>query len=209
MLKPQHVLSVAYPFAPVGHAAVGGAEQVLTWLEAELVASGYGSTVVAREGSDAAGRLLPTRVPDGVITTEVREAVTRAHQANIDRVLARGGIDLVHMHGIDFHCYKFPHSVPVLVTLHLPPSWYPPEIWSLPANYRLQCVSETQRMACPAEIRTRIPVVANGVVLPDAGEARIRGDAFADLPGEKSACGHRRGADGGYSGAAGRRGVPV
>lgn len=162
------VLSIAYPFAAVGTCAVGGAEQVLTLLEAELVARGYGSIVIAREGSTAAGRLLATAVPDGVITAEVREAVIRAQQANIDLAFRSDTIDLVHMHGIDFDLYHLPAHIPVLVTLHLPPSWYPREIWRLPSNYQLQCVSETQRLACPAEVRERLAVVENGVPLRGA-----------------------------------------
>lgn len=162
------VLSVAYPFAVVGPGLVGGAEQVLTLLEAELVERGYGSVVVAREGSEIRGVLLPTSVRAGLITEDVREEVTRAHQANLDEALRRYAVDLVHMHGIDFHLYKLPTSVPVLVTLHLPPSWYPESIWNLPRNYRLQCVSETQRGACPEGVRERVAVIGNGVVAPDA-----------------------------------------
>ncbi len=160
------VLSVAYPFAVVGPGLVGGAEQVMTLLEAELVERGYGSVVVAREGSEVRGVLLPTPVRAGLITEEVREEVTRAHQANLDEALRQHAVDLVHMHGIDFHRYRLPESVPVLVTLHLPPSWYPEAIWDLPKNYRLQCVSETQREACPEGVR--VAVIGNGVVLPDA-----------------------------------------
>ncbi len=163
-----HVLSVAYPFAIVGAGCVGGAEQVLTSLEAELVAGGHRSTVVARDGSTVAGRLLTTAVPDGVITDEMRDEVTRSHQGNIDLALATGGVDVVHMHGIDFDRYTVPHDVPVVVTLHLPPSWYPERIWSLPPNYRLQCVSETQRRACPARIQEMLLVIGNGVALPPA-----------------------------------------
>ena len=41
------ILSVAYPFAPVGPDTVGGAEQVLAQLDAALVAAGHRSIVVA------------------------------------------------------------------------------------------------------------------------------------------------------------------
>jgi glycosyltransferase involved in cell wall biosynthesis len=160
------VLSVAYPFAPVGPDAVGGAEQVLTWLEMELAARSFQSVVVARESSQAAGQLLATAIPPGFITPETRDTVHAAHQANINRALASDAVDLVHMHGIDFYRYSMPRDLPVLVTLHLPSSWYPQEIWNLPANYHLQCVSETQRRACPAEAQARLSVVENGVPLP-------------------------------------------
>ena len=160
------VLSVAYPFAIVGPGAVGGAESILTAIEAELVRRGHESVVVARDGSVCAGRLLPTAVPEGVITDSVREEVRRRHQAGIDRALRTERVDVVHMHGIDFDNYLIPRGMPVLVTLHLPPSWYPEAIWRLPANYRLQCVSETQRRACPPESRERVEVIGNGVELP-------------------------------------------
>ena len=165
------ILSVAFPFAEMGERAVGGAEQVLTSLEGSLVQRGWGSVVVARAGSEPAGELIATAVPEGVITDEVREVVTRRHQAGIDRALARGGIDLVHMHGIDFASYRIPESVPVLVTLHLPPGWYPEGIWPERRNVRLVCVSEAQRRACPARVRERLGVVGNGVSME--GDQRL------------------------------------
>ncbi len=166
------VLTVAYPFAPVGLRAVGGAEQVLTWLEQSLVAQGYGSAVAAREDSVCRGRLFATPVPAGPLTPETQEAVTAAHQRGIDRALAATPVDLVHMHGIDFHRYPLPRELPVLATLHLPPSWYPDTIWSLPANYQLQCVSESQRRACPESAQPRLTVVENGVPVSTAQTTR-------------------------------------
>ncbi|RYY04731.1 MAG: glycosyltransferase family 4 protein, partial [Alphaproteobacteria bacterium] len=49
------VASVAYKLAPVGPDAVGGSEQVLTAIDAALVAAGHRSIVVAMEGSRSAG----------------------------------------------------------------------------------------------------------------------------------------------------------
>lgn len=170
------VLSVAFPFAPVGPCAVGGAEQVLTWLEAALVEHGYRSIVVAREGSQPRGELLPTPVPPGTITDEVRAAVTAAHQRGIDRAFHSASIDLVHMHGIDFDNYTIPDHVPVLVTLHLPPSWYPDRIWQLPAQYTLQCVSQSQRNSSPHAARSRLAVIENGVPLPAYERETRHGD---------------------------------
>ena len=48
------ILSVAFPFAPVGPDAVGGAEQVLSSLERALVGAGHRSIVVACAGSSTA-----------------------------------------------------------------------------------------------------------------------------------------------------------
>jgi glycosyltransferase involved in cell wall biosynthesis len=161
----QTILSVAYPFARVGPAGVGGAEQILTSLEADLVARGYHSLVVARNGSATAGHLIETYVPDGLLTPELCQSVTRAHAANLHRALATHSVDLVHMHGNDFFEYPIPPEIPVLVTLHLPPSWYPEAIWHLPANYLLHCVSETQRLSCPPSLREPLPVIRNGVAI--------------------------------------------
>ncbi len=164
------ILSVAYPFAPVGERAVGGAEQILTSLEAELPRHGYQSLVAARAGSTCAGELFATEAAEGPLTPAVRDQVTGAHQETIDRALASAPVNLIHMHGIDFHAYRLPPGLPVLATLHLPPSWYPAAIWSLPANYRLQCVSTSQRRACPPEAQHRLTVVENGVPLGPTAE---------------------------------------
>ncbi len=164
------VLSVAYPFAQAGPAAVGGAEQICTSLDHELVRIGYKSLVVAQEGSIVSGELFATAVPNREINPERRESVVRAHQASLDRALASYRVDLIHMHGIDFHRYRTPEHIPILVTLHLPPSWYPDAVWRLPARYHLQCVSETQRLACPPGVRDLLSVVPNGVETPHASD---------------------------------------
>ena len=157
------MVSVAYPFARVGPGAVGGAEQILALNERELAARGCRSLVVACEGSTVAGRLLATQLPPGLITPQMRQHVMETHQNRLDEALASAEIDVVHMHGIDFFEYRVPPPIPVVVTLHLPPSWYPETIWQLPENYRLVCVSETQRQACPSGVRHRLAVVENGI----------------------------------------------
>jgi len=160
------ILSVAYPFAEVGSGAVGGAEQILGTLEKALVGRGFQSVVVAHAGSEVAGELLRVAVPDCMLSPEARAEVELMFQQAIDRAFATRSVDLVHMHGIDFHRYRIPEHVPVLVTLHLPPAWYPTEIWDLPPNYQLQCVSESQRVACPVPAQQRLVVVENGVPFP-------------------------------------------
>jgi glycosyltransferase involved in cell wall biosynthesis len=74
-------------------------------------------------------------------------------------------VDVVHMHGIDFHAYLPPPGPPVLVTLHLPPEWYPPSAFHLDRpNTFLHCVSASQRARCPRGARL-LPDVPNGVAL--------------------------------------------
>lgn len=169
------VLSVAFPYAPIGPCAVGGSEVILSEMEAAMPSLGFRSVVVAHADSQPRGHLYPTRVPKGEITDAMRAEVEPAHQANIDRAFAENPVALVHMHGLDFHRYRVPEGVPVLVTLHLPPSWYPETIWSLPANFHLLCVSETERQACPSGTQSRITVVENGVALPEASSLRTSG----------------------------------
>ena len=157
---------MAYPFAPVGPQAVGGAEAILFALEAELVRQGHRSLVLACEGSALAGDLLAVPGPQGLLTEQARAQTTAHMQAMLDHAFRTRDIDLVHMHGIDFALYRLPKNVPVLVTLHLPPAWYPDSIWDLPPNYELICVSEHQRQSCPEYARKRLRVVPNGVALP-------------------------------------------
>ena len=108
------------------------------------------------------------------------------------------------MHGVDFYTYLPPAGLPVLVTLHLPPAWYPPEIFRLrrPQTY-LRCVSPAQRRACPADAAL-LPDIENGVPV-EALRARNAKRRFAMMLGrvcpEK---GFHLGLD-----AAGRAGVPV
>ncbi len=156
------VVQVAFPFAPVGPDAVGGAEQVLTTLEAGLTALGHHCITVACAGSRTTGALVETRLPEGAIDDVVRARVHQAHRRNLEAAL-RGGADLVHMHGIDFHACLPPPGVPVLATLHLPPSWYQPGALN-PArpDTWLNPVSRSQAEACP-ESPAILPPVPNGV----------------------------------------------
>jgi glycosyltransferase involved in cell wall biosynthesis len=156
-----NVLNVAYPLAPTGPDSVGGAEQILSALDRALVEAGHRSVVVAHEQSQVWGRLWGTHIPGGQITEEVRDRVRAEHQANIDRAIEQGLVDLIHLHGVDFDQYRIPPGIPALVTLHLPPSWYPQTIWRR-SYLRFVCVSESQSRSCPPEARGA-DVIANGV----------------------------------------------
>lgn len=172
------VLSVAYPFAPVSPDAVGGAEQVLSLLDGELVKAGHRSVVVACEGSRTAGELVPTPATRGAITKRVKWRTHAAHRAAIRRALEVHAVDVVHLHGVDFHQYLPPGEVPALATLHLPPGWYPPEAFApWRPNTWLHPVSAAQRRACPpcACLLNEIP---NGVPV-DRLERPVRRRGFA------------------------------
>lgn len=155
------VLSVAFPFAPVGPKSIGGAEQVLTELDRALVAAGHTSLVLACEGSQTAGKLFPVHLSED----SARNHHSPEFQSAMDQVLDAHRVDLVHMHGFDFHQYRLPAHIPILVTLHLPVAWYPQSIWTaLSGNLHLQCVSQSQLRSCPPEFRN-LPVIANGIAL--------------------------------------------
>jgi glycosyltransferase involved in cell wall biosynthesis len=81
------------------------------------------------------------------------------------------------MHGLDFYAYLPPPGPPVIVSLHLPLDWYPPEALA-PArpDTFLHPVSETQARTAPPGARLLHPI-ANGVRTPRA-RARRRGFAF-------------------------------
>lgn len=174
------VLSVAYPFAPVGPDAVGGAEQVLSALDRALTEAGHRSIVIACEGSQVAGELVTVRSEDGVVDDAVRERAWAAHRAAIGDVLARTRVDVVHLHGVDFYAY-IPPNAPTLATLHLPLAWYPEAIWRFRPNLWLHNVSEAQHRTLPAGSTARLLAPIPNGVSPALFETRQRKRAFAVL----------------------------
>ncbi len=161
------VLSVAFPYAVVGPAGVGGAERILAVLDQALVRAGHRSVVIACEGSEVAGELLAIPAPQALEITDAERAVSRqAVQAAVDRALSEHEVDVVHMHGLDFYEYLVPQHVPVLVTLHLPISWYPGEAWNDWAHRaRFCCVSHSQQQTSPG-VLGHVTVIENGVAVP-------------------------------------------
>jgi len=171
------VLSIAFPFAPVGPCGVGGAEKILGELDAALVAEGHRSVVVACAGSLVAGELFAAPMPERALISDSDRRWHRwRFQAAIDRALAKHNVDLVHMHGMDFDQHVLPPDIPVLVTLHVPIQWYSPEVWATYAGrVQFQCVSDSQRRTCP-KLLGEVPVVENGVPLPNIRLERERED---------------------------------
>ena len=143
--------------------AAGGAEQVLSLLDDALTRAGHRSIVVACEGSEIVGTLVATPRVDGSLDDAAREFAWQQTRCAMARALEHWQIDLVHMHGVDFFNYLPPPGIPVLVTLHLPPSWYPREIFQLARpNTFLHCVSAAQHRACPSDAPL-LPPIENGV----------------------------------------------
>jgi glycosyltransferase involved in cell wall biosynthesis len=157
------VLSVAYPFAPVSPDTAGGAEQVLCALDRALVEAGHRSIVIACAGSDTAGRLAPVPRVIGDFGDAVRRQAEERHRAAIAAALARWPVDVVHMHGIDFHAYLPQSGPPVLVTLHLPIDWYPPEaLRPRRDNVWFNCVS-THQHETAGDVPRLVAPIENGI----------------------------------------------
>ena len=168
-MRPLTVLSVAFPFAPVGPDAVGGAEQVLSEIDRALAADGHRSLVVARAGSRVAGELLA--VP-GVIGDEATYPAVRSRIAEcLDRA------DIVHLHGLDFANYLPREGPPTLVTLHLPLDWHDDLAVKRPRTF-LHGVSASQ---CAGHAGL-LPPIPNGVDVA-ALQARHARRGFALMVG--------------------------
>lgn len=182
-----HVLSVAFPFAPAGVDAVGGAEQVLASLDLALVQAGHRSTVIACAGSQVAGTLVEVPLPCGPITEAARATAHTAVRHAIARTVRDQRVDLIHLHGIDFAAYLPPPGVPVLATLHLPPDWYPAAALSPSRpNTWLHGVSASQHRALRAlapHARALLPPIGNAVPVAALGAARHCRHDFALMLG--------------------------
>lgn len=157
------VLSLAYPFAAVTADPVGGAEQVLAHLDRALVRAGSRSVVIGAEGSTPAGELVAVPAVPGEINDAARSRTHAAVRAAVSAVIARERVDLVHLHGIDFDAYLPPPGPPILVSLHLPISWYAPgALHPQRPNTHLLPVSLHQARTAPAELQL-LPPIAQGV----------------------------------------------
>src|SRR5262245_36376618 len=101
-MKRLSVLSVAYPFNRVGRDAVGGSEQILAALDRGLTQAGHRSIVIASQGSEVSGELIPTPPSNGLLNGEAHDFGRKQNQLAIQHVLRSEPIDLIHMHSLDF-----------------------------------------------------------------------------------------------------------
>lgn len=162
---PLTVLSVSYPLARVSSNTAGGAEQVLAIIDSALVRAGHRSLVLAPAGSRCSGLLIPARVPTGVLDHSAKREAHQEFKKLVDLALERYPVDLVHMHGIDFNRYLPEREVPIVVTLHLPLSWYAGNaLRFVPPNVSLICVSRSQQGTAASGVPVH-GVIVNGVDL--------------------------------------------
>jgi glycosyltransferase involved in cell wall biosynthesis len=174
------ILSVGYPFAPISPDPVGGAEQVLAHIDANLVDAGHRSIVIAPEGSSVSGELWTIPSVAGEFVEAAGAAVHAELRARIQAVLSRDAPDVIHLHGIDFDRYLPERGPPVLVTLHLPLAWYRPSALMPPrADVWLHPVSGSQARTAPAGARLAAPI-ENGV---DITPLRAKKRSFAFMLG--------------------------
>lgn len=162
------ILYVAYPLLPVSEASAGGAEQMLRVTEGQMRQRGHCTVIAACDGSQAAGELLATgpaaHQPDCLPQRD------REHNARILQFLARRQrtqrrFHLVHDMSGTFWPQAAVLSLPVLATLHLPRSFYTPEMLeSIPDNVSFNCVSEAQARSF-SDIPRLLGVVRNGIEL--------------------------------------------
>lgn len=132
-------------------------------LDRALTEAGQTSLVIAPQGSQVRGTLLPTPESAGALDGPARDRAAADCAHAIEKATRNRPIDLIHLHGIDFLNYLPAPGIPVVVTLHLPPSWYPPEAFAIDRpNTWLHCVSESQHAACPPADNL-LPPIQNGV----------------------------------------------
>jgi len=161
------VLSVSYPLAKVSPGTAGGAEQVLATIDKGLVRAGHRSLMLAPEGSRCSGLLIPARVPSGVLDENAKREARQIFKHLLEQTLRHLDVDVVHMHGIDFCEYLPDSDVPVVVSTHLPLSWYSSGALVHKAEkVTLVSVSQFQARTAPREIEIQC-TVPNGVELED------------------------------------------
>jgi glycosyltransferase involved in cell wall biosynthesis len=164
--KVRRILYVAYPLLPVTNESCGGAEQMLSVVEAEMADRGHFTTVAACAESQVRGVVFST----GRETTEPDHFIERdaEHQARILDLLqkttgSQPTFDLVHDKSGSFWRRAAESDVPVLATLHLPRHFYPGESFrNLPPNLYFNCVSDAQSQSF-ASVKNVMSVVQNGI----------------------------------------------
>jgi len=162
---PLTVLSVSYSLAHVSRKTAGGAEQVLATLDASLVRDGHRSLVLAPAGSRCDGLLIPAQIPRGILNDAAKDQARKIFKHQIDRILHEFSVDLIHMHGLDFYHYLPGRPLPIVVSLHLPLSWYAVDaLRNLGPYVTLVAVSGSQARTAPAGVRISA-VIPNGVDL--------------------------------------------
>lgn len=162
---PLTVLSVSYPLARVSSSTAGGAEQILATLDRALVAARHRSLILAPAGSRCDGLLIPAQIPNSLLDENAKFNARRTFKLLLDRTLKNYPVDIVHMHGLDFHEYLPDPDLPVVVSLHLPLSWYADDALRFHRpKASLVCVSKSQASTAARGVRVE-SIIPNGIDL--------------------------------------------
>jgi glycosyltransferase involved in cell wall biosynthesis len=167
------ILYIAYPLLTVTDESAGGAEQVLWSMEREMARRGALTTVAASAGSRVSGELFSTGEPcTQADDFERRQAEHEDRVVEFVRRREREGraFDLVHDMSGSFWTRAVEIETPVLATLHLPRSFYPPQSFqNIAATVNFNCVSDAQARSF-ADLSALSGVVPNGIDLDSFGE---------------------------------------
>jgi len=164
----RRILYTAYPLTPVNPESAGGAEQMLGTLEAETFRRGHVTTVAACRGSRVCGEFVP--VSEAPSHNDRFHAVNAASLERIAELVADRqrpplAFDLIHDTGGCLRPIAAGLPAPVLMTLHLPRYFYPPQTFrDVPEKVFFNCVSESQR-AWFLDVPHVVGVVPNGIAL--------------------------------------------
>ena len=143
MKPPTSILYISYPMLPVSDSSCGGAEQMLWVLEREMAARGVQTAVAACDGSRVSGELIAT----GPAPTRSDDFERRAeeHYRTIIELCRNRQFTLIHDKSGFFWRHANELDSPVLVTLHLPRTFYSAGLFeSVSPNVYFNCVSKTQ-----------------------------------------------------------------
>ena len=167
-MRDKRILYIAYPLLTVSAESAGGAEQMLWTLEREVAQRGIQTTVAASAGSRVSGALFSTGEP-GALPDDY-ERRNREHQEKVVEFVAQSAregraFDLLHDKSGSFWPRAQEVDVPVLATLHLPRSFYPPQSFQdVPENVSFNCVSESQALSF-SDLPALLGTVPNGIAL--------------------------------------------
>lgn len=172
------ILNVAYPFAPLNEDTPGGAEQVLSCIENEVVKRKYRSLVIAHRKSKVQGELIKVPELSACATEANRLFIKTKLKKIIENTIKKNKPDLIHFHGVDFCDYMPKSNIVSIATLHLPIELYCKEKLN-GSNLYFNCVSLTQHLTCLSQIKMLLPYIPNGVEIPLALNRSSQKNTFA------------------------------
>jgi glycosyltransferase involved in cell wall biosynthesis len=121
------------------------------------------TAVAASEGSSVCGELLSTGAAP--VEPDRFERREREHSEAVVRLCRQRSFALLHDKSGHFWRHAARLRCPVLATLHLPRSFYPPELFdSVASNVFFNCVSQSQAGGF-RDLPNFLGVVANGIAL--------------------------------------------